>query len=136
MSEAIHVPTAKLAEHLTDRGERPGADSGHPLVRAMSLADHQETRVGLWECTAGGWPVIDRSDVEICVILDGQAAITDDVSGGTFTVSTGDVLVLPAGWSGRWEVSRSVRKVFIALPATTRVPAVVQEDVVDGTRPR
>lgn len=116
MPELTHIPIAELGEQLIDRGMRPGADVPPAAVRALELAGHAGARIGVWECGPGGWPIRNRPDREICVILDGEARITDESTGAVVLVRSGDVLDLPVGWSGRWDIDRSVRKVFATLP--------------------
>jgi uncharacterized cupin superfamily protein len=68
---------------------------------------------------AGGWPVVDRPDTETCYILSGRATVTDAATGERYEVSADDVIVQPRGWSGRWDVSETIRKVYsIGVPAT------------------
>ena len=69
-------------------------------------------RAGVWECEPGGWPVEPREDTETCYILSGRATVTDAATGRTFEVTAGDVIVQPQGWSGRWDVTETIRKVW------------------------
>ena len=41
-----------------------------------------------------------------------QAAVTDDETGFKVEISAGDFVVLPPGWSGRWDVTETVRKTY------------------------
>ncbi|MEV0284900.1 cupin domain-containing protein [Kribbella sp. NPDC050820] len=44
--------------------------------------------------------------------------MTDGETGGRYEVSAGDVIVQPRGWSGRWHVTETIRKVYsIGVPA-------------------
>jgi uncharacterized cupin superfamily protein len=69
-------------------------------------------RAGVWECEPGGWPVVDRQDTETCYILSGRAIVTDKATGERFEINAGDVIVQPRGWSGRWDVVETIRKVW------------------------
>ncbi len=97
---------------LPAAGLRPGADSGSPVISVRTLAPHAGSNIGVWECQPGGWPVTSRTDTEVCYILAGTAQITDDATGAVNTVTAGDMVVLPTGWSGRWDVTQTVRKVY------------------------
>ncbi|WP_407648375.1 cupin domain-containing protein [Aliidongia dinghuensis] len=66
----------------------------------------------MWECQPGGWPVHNRPDTEVAFILSGTATITDATTGIAHTVTAGDLVVLPPGWTGRWDVTETVRKVY------------------------
>jgi uncharacterized cupin superfamily protein len=103
---------------LEPRGRRPGADSGDPQISAIGFEAPEDVRVGVWECEPGGWPVVDRPDTETCYIVSGRATITDAATGETYEISAGDVIVQPKGWSGRWDVIETIRKVYsIGVPA-------------------
>jgi uncharacterized cupin superfamily protein len=44
--------------------------------------------------------------------VSGRAVITDAATGRSFEISAGDVIVQPEGWSGRWDVKETIRKVW------------------------
>ena len=111
MSEMTVVHRALGAE-LNPAGRRPGADSGDPQLHTLPVAPQATGNIGIWECRPGGWPVVDRPDTEVAYILSGAATITDDATGVAHQVAAGDLLVLPPGWSGRWDVTETVRKVY------------------------
>ncbi|ODU06909.1 MAG: hypothetical protein ABS81_03510 [Pseudonocardia sp. SCN 72-86] len=113
MPSATRLSKTELLGDLTPTGQRAGADSGDPQVRARAIAGGGPERIGVWECAPGGWAVVDRPDTETCVILSGRARITDQDSGRVLEVGAGDMVVLPSGWSGRWDVLETVRKVFV-----------------------
>ncbi|MFC5209166.1 cupin domain-containing protein [Pseudonocardia sulfidoxydans] len=110
---AIRLSRREVEGDLAPAGRRPGADTGDPQVRSRPVTSGGPERIGVWECAPGGWAVENRLDTETCVILSGRARITDRDGGRTFEISAGDLLVLPAGWSGRWDVVETVRKVFV-----------------------
>jgi uncharacterized cupin superfamily protein len=110
MSEMTVVRGASAAA-LAPAGQRPGADSGDPQLHTLPLAPGTGS-AGVWECQPGGWPVVDRPDTEVAYILSGAATITDQATGTAHRVAAGDLLVLPRGWSGRWDVTETVRKVY------------------------
>ena len=97
---------------LPEAGLRPGADSGNPTISVRTLAPETGSNIGVWECQPGGWPVVSRADTEVCYLLSGTAKITDDATGEVHTVTAGDLVVLPTRWSGRWDVTETVRKVY------------------------
>ncbi len=101
-----------VAGALTPAGVRAGADSGDPRIGIHVVAPDAPGNIGVWECAPGGWPVTDRPDTEVCYILDGAATITDHGTGTKNELRAGDLLVLPAGWSGRWDVTTTLRKVY------------------------
>ena len=106
--------SAELDSPLDDWGLRPGADSGEPRMSGrilFSTAD-DSVEVGIWACTPGGWSIADRPDTETVRILAGLARLTD-AGGQSVDLRPGDVLVLPKGWSGRWDILEPVRKLYV-----------------------
>ena len=108
----VHPLTATVTGPLQPEGQRSGADSGDPQISSLAFETPADVRVGVWECEPGSWPVVDRPDTETCYILSGRATITDTATGKTYEVSAGDVIVQPQGWSGRWDVTETIRKVW------------------------
>jgi uncharacterized cupin superfamily protein len=116
----VHQPATVVTGPLEAKGQRPGADSGDPQISSIAFDAPADVRVGIWECEPGGWPVVDRPDTETCYIVSGRATITDDATGERYEISAGDVIVQPKGWSGRWDVVETIRKVYsIGVPAAS-----------------
>lgn len=97
---------------LTRVGQRPGADNGDPQIALLELDTSGNGRAGVWECDPGGWPIPERADSELSMILEGSVTVTDDATGEIHRLGAGDVIFMPVGWSGRWDVTEHVRKVF------------------------
>lgn len=77
-----------------------------------TLAPDATGNLGIWECQPGGWPVVNRPDTEFtCIVLD-RARLTDEATGSAAEVTGGDLVILPPGWTGRWDVIETVRKVY------------------------
>lgn len=112
MSTYVHIPATTITGELEPAGQRPGADSGDPQLGILRFDTDGAVRAGVWESAPGGWPVEKREDTETCYILSGHATVTDGATGKTFEVSAGDVIVQPEGWSGRWDVHETIRKVW------------------------
>lgn len=119
MSEIETIPTSVVATDvagtpLVAQGQRAGADRGDPQVSSHVV--HHDLRsgtvTGVWTCTPGSWPVEARHNTEVAHILAGRARITD-ADGNVNEVRAGDVLVLPVGWAGRWEILDEVRKLYV-----------------------
>jgi len=97
---------------LNPMGLRAGADKGDPQIATQQLAPEAIGSLGVWECQPGGWPVVNRPDTEFTYIISGLARLSDDATGEVIEVTSGDLIILPAGWSGRWDVLKTVRKVY------------------------
>jgi hypothetical protein len=66
---------------------------------------------GIWEGAPGQWTV-NYSEHEYCEILQGVSVLRD-AAGNARTVRAGDRFVIPAGFSGSWEVLEHCRKVYV-----------------------
>lgn len=116
MASAVVFAQELTAADLPPVGRRSGADSGDPQVasRVISIDPESGTEVGIWTCTPGGWPIESRQDTEMALILCGRAVITDE-GGERRELGAGDAIVLPIGWSGRWDVLEDVRKLYAVV---------------------
>ena len=97
---------------LTPAGQRPGADKGDPQIALLEFNTSGNGRSGIWSCEPGGWPIPSRADSELSYILEGSVTVTDDETGQQHALGPGDAIFMPKGWSGRWDVTESVRKIF------------------------
>ena len=102
-----------LDGELEPWGPRAGFDSGDPQTSGVVFFEGHGVSVGVWECTPGGWPIVDRPDTETMLLLAGRVTITPR-DGEPVELEEGDVFVLPQGWSGRWDVTETVRKLYVS----------------------
>jgi uncharacterized protein len=100
------------ADRLEPTGRRAGADSGDAQTATRVLHAAGAHEVGVWECTPGGWEVVEREDTETVLVLSGRARLTER-GRPPVEIGPGDLVVLPRGWSGRWEILATLRKVFV-----------------------
>lgn len=114
MTDPSALATGAVSMALTPVGQRAGADSGDPRVSAHTISNAGGIHVGVWECTPGGWPVVDRPDTEVATIISGAATLTS-ADGAKQALAAGSVVTLHKGWSGRWDVSETVRKVYVIV---------------------
>ena len=110
MRPYVYVPAARITGELEPNGHRAGYDSGDPKTAILKFDTGFKT--GVWECQPGGWNITPREDTEVCYIVSGRVTVTDGATGNVYEVSAGDVVVQPKGWSGRWEVTETIRKVY------------------------
>lgn len=87
--------------------------SGAPdqTVRNHYASACGQFNVGEWEGAVGQWTV-HYTEHEYCEILEGVSILRDE-SGEARTVRKGDRFVVPAGFSGTWEVVEPCRKVYV-----------------------
>lgn len=98
--------------NMTPKGPRPNADVGKPHDKTLRLGQDRNIRAGTWWCAAGGWPSLEqRATTEIFYVLKGQGCLTD-LDGMRHYFGPGDVVVLPKGWSGRWDVLEDIHNVW------------------------
>ena len=100
------------ADDLQHRGPRAGYDTGKPEVSGKHFFSGHGTTVGVWECTPGGWHIENRPDTETMLLLKGHVRMTTKGE-QPVELKEGDVFVLPKGWSGRWDVLDTTRKLFV-----------------------
>jgi uncharacterized cupin superfamily protein len=112
MPVLIHLSDQSVRGDLNPAGVRPGADTGDPQLATLVIDPGSDAQTGIWECQPGGWPVANRPNTEVCYILSGRARLTDDDTGQITEITTGSFVVLPPGWSGRWDVIEPVRKAY------------------------
>lgn len=100
-------------------------DLGTPQAKPTSLADTQFEaskvlftsadgllEIGVWECTPGRFTASRDSNSETCHIVAGRLTLHGP-NGQTQQVGPGEVLVLPKGWRGEWELHEKIRKLYI-----------------------
>ena len=87
--------------------------AGNPSQKMWPHYTNQsnEFHTGIWQADIGKWEV-SYSEDEYCFILEGKNVVTN-ADGETITVQAGDHFVIPAGFSGTWEVVEPTRKVYV-----------------------
>ncbi|MGB5344774.1 MAG: cupin domain-containing protein [Woeseia sp.] len=65
---------------------------------------------GIWEAEPGSWKV-SYTEVEFCQILSGSSVLRH-ADCQEFRLQAGDNFVIPAGFSGEWEVLETTRKIY------------------------
>jgi uncharacterized protein len=65
---------------------------------------------GRWSSTTGTWRV-RYTENELCVITVGRVILTGD-DGAVNSFGAGDAFVVPAGFSGTWEVVQDCTKIY------------------------
>ena len=116
--EALRTMVVAYADvldgELEPLGPRAGFDSGDPQTSGITFFSGHGVEAGVWECTPGGWPIVDRPTTETMLLLAGTTTITP-LDGEPVELTEGDVFVLPKGWSGRWDITDTVRKLYVLV---------------------
>jgi len=86
---------------------------GQPLQRTWHHFTSADGRffAGLWQAEPGCWEV-HYSENEFCQILAGRSILRDS-GGHERLVQSGDNFVIPAGFSGQWEVVETTKKIYV-----------------------
>ncbi len=73
---------------------------------------------GVWECTPCTIQIDSYPVDELCYILSGTVAISDD-AGHSETFKAGDSFVIAKGSSCTWHMPETTRKYYVIFDATT-----------------
>ena len=73
------------------------------------------TKVGIWDCTPGTFTADRAAMAELCHILSGSATVTNYDGSGVRRIVAGDLLILPIGWRGEWQVHETIRKTYVLI---------------------
>jgi uncharacterized protein len=92
-------------------GPRVGATAGRPEESSAELYDDGRVQIGVWECTPGEFPAAKDGITEHMYVLAGNATL-HGADGTTVELRAGVSVVTPDGWSGRWEIRETVRKLY------------------------
>lgn len=113
MKTFAHAPLSYFdLENLTSKGPRKNADIGEPHDSSRPLTKDGALSTGSWWCAAGGWPSPAlRATTEVFYVLEGHGCLTD-IDGAQNFFGPGDTVILPKGWSGRWDVLQDIHKVW------------------------
>jgi uncharacterized protein len=86
--------------------------SGKPVARVANYFndDSQQFFAGRWSATRGTWRV-RYTENELCVMTSGKVVISSE-SGESYSFGPGDAFVIPAGFSGTWEVLEDCSKIY------------------------
>ncbi|MBD8875813.1 cupin domain-containing protein [Roseibium polysiphoniae] len=77
------------------------------------VSDDGATKIGVWECTPGRFTADRKAAGEYCHIISGRASVSNADGSGSRDIGPGDLLVLPQGWTGEWEIHEHMRKLFV-----------------------
>jgi uncharacterized cupin superfamily protein len=85
---------------------------GAPVTRVANYFSDstQQFFAGRWSATRGRWRV-RYTENELCVMTAGRVVIEND-AGERRTFAAGDAFVVPAGFSGTWEVIEDCSKIY------------------------
>lgn len=89
----------------------PNPVDGEPATRTLSFIDDKGRHAGAWTCTPGAFRSDHSGYVELMHIVGGRAQLVGD-DGVIFTLKPGTMFLIPAGWTGTWNITETVTKSF------------------------
>jgi uncharacterized protein len=112
----------RLDGDLSPEVSEPPADrllAGTPelQVRNFFTDPSQQFFAGRWSATRGKWRV-RYSENELCVMTAGRVVI-ESSAGERSSFGAGDAFVIPAGFTGTWEVVEDCAKIYAIFEART-----------------
>jgi uncharacterized cupin superfamily protein len=92
---------------------KPTSTTEGQLERSLEIwsGGPGKLEVGLWDCTPGRFTATRDGYTELCYFLSGHVTVED--ADGRRDYRAGDLLVMPEGWTGTWDVHEQVRKVYV-----------------------
>jgi uncharacterized cupin superfamily protein len=112
---AMNTSIVLLNGPVESEESEPAADrliAGKPVTRVSNYFTDstQQFFAGRWSASRGKWRV-RYTENELCVMTAGRVVIEGD-SGERNTFVSGDAFVVPAGFSGTWEVLEDCSKIY------------------------
>jgi uncharacterized cupin superfamily protein len=94
--------------------------SGNPTLTAWNHYNDasQQFFAGVWSATRGCWR-IEYTEHEFCHLLEGRVLLTSSM-GERWEFGAGDSFVVPAGFSGTWEVLQDCRKLYAIFESNSK----------------
>jgi uncharacterized cupin superfamily protein len=87
----------------------PGQEEASKVL--WTSAD-ETVRMGVWECTPGTFTATRVGYSEVAHIISGRCILIND-AGERSEHGPGDLVVTNEGWTGKWIVEETVRKLFV-----------------------
>ena len=97
--------------------ERLIAGAPQLSVRNYYTDPTQQFFAGRWAATRGKWRV-RYTENELCVMTAGRVVI-ESATGERSSFAAGDVFLVPAGFTGTWEVLEDCAKIYAIFEART-----------------
>ena len=111
----VRLDGALEAEVSEPPAERLFAGRPELQVRNYFSDISQQFFAGRWSATRGKWRV-RYTENELCVMTAGKVII-ESTSGERSSFAAGDAFVIPAGFTGTWEVIEDCSKIYAIFEA-------------------
>lgn len=111
----VRLDGAVAAEESEPPAERLIAGTPELQVSNYFTDTSQQFFAGRWAATRGKWRV-RYTENELCVMTAGKVVI-ESSSGERMSFAAGDAFVIPAGFTGTWEVIEDCTKIYAIFEA-------------------
>ncbi|WER45081.1 cupin domain-containing protein [Cupriavidus sp. WKF15] len=106
---------APAPTHDRPRPDRLVAGNPDRTTWTHYSARHGDFDCGIWACEPGAWRIaFPAGKEEFFHVISGRLRISDD-AGAANEFGPGDACVIPAGFTGLFEVLEPVRKYFVVI---------------------
>ncbi|MEJ1961988.1 MAG: cupin domain-containing protein [Gammaproteobacteria bacterium] len=116
-SQIISLSAAIEAELSRPAADRLLAGTPQQAVSNYFSDSSGQFHAGRWSSTRGTWRV-RYSENELCVITAGKIVLTGE-DGTVNSFGAGDAFVVPAGFSGTWQVLEDCTKIYAIFEKLT-----------------
>jgi uncharacterized protein len=100
-----------LTAELASGQPVPTAVFGEPYESWHVIHDDGKVELGIWQVTPGSFHGSKDGVYEQMHFVAGRGTITD-ADGVVTKIQPGVVMFCPDGWSGRWDVTETIRKTY------------------------
>ena len=114
-SRLVRLDGTVAAEVSEPPAERLLAGSPQLQVENYFADTSQQFFAGRWSATRGKWRV-RYTENELCVMTAGKVVI-ESTGGERMSFAAGDAFVVPAGFTGTWEVLDDCTKIYAIFEA-------------------
>jgi uncharacterized cupin superfamily protein len=113
MTDTILTPFLRDAgtAELEGWGPLEEATGAEMTTAGVTLWSEGDQEVGIWECTPGPSRWLLETN-EFIHVVAGRMTVTPD-AGSPLELMGGDYALFPTGWSGTWDISETLRKVYV-----------------------
>lgn len=70
--------------------------------------------LGFWQCSPGSFKTARTGVNEVILVLEGRATLVSE-AGERVDHQAGDMVLIPDGWSGVWEIHEHFKKHYITI---------------------
>ncbi|NQD41486.1 DUF861 domain-containing protein [Glutamicibacter halophytocola] len=108
-----NAENANLADLLPKPTALEGSAPSDATDNAITL---QASRVdiGFWACSPGVFTTSRQGVNEVILVLEGSGTLVSDL-GHRVEHRAGDMVLIPNGWSGAWEIHEKFKKQYITM---------------------